>query len=56
MTESDFVRSGLIMLCCITIWPFALGLWLGWTVKSKVQSLGWWGLIPRFIRERIIIE
>jgi len=47
---------GLMLLCCVVIWPFVTGLLIGWFVRGHVLAHGWLGLLPKFIRDHIIFE
>lgn len=51
MTEG---QTGLILLCCCTASPMAIGFLLAWGLFPRVARYGWrLALLPRFIRERI---
>ena len=54
--EQGGALPGFLMLCCVTVWPFFLGLLLGWLLRSRTITLGWLGLLPKWLRDRIVYE
>ena len=51
---TDPARTGLMLLCCMTGGPLAVGLGFGWWLRGRVSVYGPLGaLLPRFLRERM---
>ena len=49
MTPDDAARTGLLMLCTVTGFPFLAGLLLGWQLARRWAAGGWRGFVPGFI-------
>jgi hypothetical protein len=44
-------RAGLIALACLTGVPFALGLWIGYSIHGRLLELGLpWAFFPRWLQ------
>lgn len=56
MNEGD-TTIGVVLIFCISIWPFICGLWIGWVTRGRWQHGGWVGILPKILRDRIeVIE